>query len=148
MRKLLILIVVILGGGALTAQQMKFTGNEIVTGQGLKFSGMFVEGTAGQALDFGDLCYYEGTDGKYYDVDEDIDSTQINYYVMVVDSAIVQDDVGRFLYLGIAQDTSWAYTAKDSVFISATAGETETSGDVFVGIAQDTVTLFFNGGLD
>lgn len=125
-------------------QTMRFTGNEISIGYGRSFSGIFIEGTAGDTLSFGDICFLDADIGKFYLSNTDEDSTTSNYQVMVVDSSVLMDRVGRFIYLGIIKDTSWAYTAKDTLFLSSTSGETVTSGTKLIGIIQDSTTIYFN----
>jgi len=135
-----ILIILFLLSTVSFAQQLKFTGSKISIGNGLFFSGSFIEATAGDTLYFNESVYmYEG---KMYKVNETVDSTISSTTYACVEDTILMNKIGRFLYSGFITDTSKSYTAGSEICIDG--GEAaEVACDYRIGESIDTVTIAF-----
>ena len=112
--------------------------------------GIIDDGTAGEALAIGDLCYFK-SDGKFWKCDADAETTSKGLLALAT-AAIAADALGVFLFYGKYRDDSWAWaTIGAELFISVTPGNPTATkpsgtGDI-VRIVAHVVTadiLFFN----
>jgi len=124
------------------AQQMRFTGNEISIGNGMSFSGTFIESTAGDTLYWGQVTYLYSAENKMYLADEAVDSTLGSLQFVCLDDTLLMGKIGRFLYSGFISDTSQSYTPGTDVCID-NGGVAEAACDQTLGMSIDTNTVAF-----
>jgi hypothetical protein len=111
-------------------------------------SGVIENFTAGEAVAFGDVCYFK-SDGKMWKADADASST-MPVKAMAIES-ISADSSGKFLMVGFARDDTWAWTVGGLIYADVTAGaltQTAPSGTgdqvQVVGWASHADRMFFN----
>lgn len=114
-------------------------------------SGVILDLTAGEGLAFPNIGYLKA-DGKVWKSDASAAGT-MPVIVMAMET-IAADAEGRFLVLGLAKDTAWAWTIGAQLYASGTAGAiTETapavSGDQVqkIGVAISATLILFNPDL-
>jgi hypothetical protein len=74
--------------------------------------------TAGETVNFGDVCYRKAADSELYLADADSTST-MPAIVMALDT-ITDGNAGSFLELGYARDDSWSWTVNGLIYVSVT----------------------------
>jgi hypothetical protein len=103
-----------------------------------KYSGIVRDGTAGAALAFGDLCYFDPTDSRWELADANIapasDGDARGLLGICVLAAAGNGSATKMLLWGVVN----AATAFPSLTINAPAYVSETAGDIVV--AQPTTT--------
>ena len=111
-------------------------------------SGASFQGTVGENVAFGDLCYRK-SDGKYWKADANAGTTMPGV-VMALES-ISANASGLLLKIGFARDDSWSWTVGGLIYASTDAGGlTQTapsgSGDQVqvVGYAYSATVVYFN----
>lgn len=104
---------------------------------------------AGENLAAHELTYRKN-DGKQWKTDADAEATTVGVLYLALE-VIGADDYGFFLSIGHVKNTGWAFTAGDSLYVSATSGAiTATalsgSGQFLrkVGGAVTSNVIFFN----
>lgn len=144
--KIVLLVITILSLSF--GQQLRFTGTAINIGNGKTFSGEFIQGTAGDTLVFGELCYLK-SDNKFYKANPSTAGHFTSLLGIVAEDTLNTDNVGRFLVKGFIKDTSYSYTAGDMLFAD-TARYTDSyfiSGaeiNANIGFVVDSVTIFID----
>lgn len=110
--------------------------------------GLTCDGTAGEDLAIGEVCYLK-SDGKFWKSDADAAATMP--VVAMATAAISADASGVFLLMGFYRDDTWNWTIGGFLYASTTAGAmTQTapsgSGDQVqkVGIALTADIVYFN----
>lgn len=81
-------------------------------------SGNIITATAGEALAFGDVCYFK-SDGKFWKSDADAAATSIGMLTMAI-ATISANAAGLFLKKGFARDDTWAWTAGAELWLDTT----------------------------
>ncbi len=117
-------------------------------GSDLTATGIKIAMTAGENVDFGDICYVK-SDGKMWKADASVIATGTGVFMAL--ATIVADASGSFLHIGIARDDSWAWTVGAKLYLSLTAGAiTETAPSAtdeviqFLGVATHADRMLFN----
>ena len=65
----------------------------------LSYSGSTIYGLAGEALSFGDVCYFK-SDGKFYKADADTEETTKGLCVICIETTLAINKNGYFLAIG------------------------------------------------
>lgn len=76
--------------------------------------------TAGENVEFGDLCYFK-SDSKMWKTDADAEATTKGMIGLAL-ATIAADATGKFLLIGYARDDTWAWTIGGLIYVSLTAG--------------------------
>ena len=116
------------------------------------YSGVKIRATAGETVVYGELCYFNGTDGEYKKADADAAGTMPGVAI-----ALEGKDDGEacdFFTYGFIRDDSWAWTPGGLLYASCTAGDLiqtapSGSGDQVqvLGYAYSADIIFFNPSL-
>lgn len=113
-------------------------------------TGIVIDGiTAGEDVDFPDLCYYK-SDSKAWKTQADAVATTDGELLIPLE-AILTDATGKFLKIGYLRDDSWAFTVAAKLYVDDTTagGITETRpadvGDQIriVGYAHTATIIWF-----
>ena len=102
-------------------------GNRIQIGN-IIASGVFVEGTTGEAITTLDVCYIKASDELIYKLDTTISEVNTALVLMALET-IASGSSGRFMIQGTIEYSSWALTPGDRIEVGAVAGQ-------FVGVAE------------
>jgi len=115
------------------------------------YSGSTIYGLAGEALSFGDVCYFK-SDGKFYKADSNTEATTKGLVVICIETTLPINRSGYFLTIGLINNTGgdWDWNTGDMLYISKTAGSLDNTfppdGDYFVrivGYAKDSNSIWF-----
>jgi len=118
-----------------------------------KYSGIWISGTAGATLAFGDLCYLSSVDSRWELVDANAEATAKGKLGMCILAAASDGSATAMLLIGnIRADAAFpALTVGAPVFASTTAGDIQTTApsgaaDIIriVGHANTADELYFN----
>ena len=113
-------------------------------------TGIVIDGvTAGENVDFPDLCYYK-SDSKAWKAQADAVTTTDGELLIPLE-VILADATGKFLKIGYLRDDSWAFTVAAKLYVDDTTagGITETRpadvGDQIriVGYAHTATIVWF-----
>ena len=85
-------------------------------------SGVFMEGTAGEAITALDICYIKASDGLIYKLGTGISEVNTAIAIMALET-ITSGNSGRFMLQGTVEYSSWALTTGDRLEVSATPGQ-------------------------
>ena len=116
------------------------------------YSGSTIYGPSGEALSFGDVCYYK-SDGKFYKADADTEAETKGLCVICIETTLEINTNGYFLTIGSIDFTGgdWDWTIGDQLYISTTAGDITNvapsgSGDIvrIIGYAKDDDSIWFD----
>ncbi len=112
-------------------------------------SGMIVSMTYGESISFGDPLYFK-SDGKVYKADSDGSST---YPVMAIAIETASSGSHKVLLIGIVRHDAWNWTVGGTVYLSTSAGLTQTQPSAtdnviqVMGIATHADRMYFKPGL-
>jgi len=115
------------------------------------YSGSTISGPSGEALSFGDVCYFK-SDGKFYKADSNTEATTKGLVVICIETTLPINRSGYFLTIGLINNTGgdWNWTTGDMLYISKTAGSLDNAfppdGNYFVrivGYAKDSDSIWF-----
>lgn len=147
MKKLLILLVFMLG--ILYCQDSYYDHNHNVFIQGWTMNdptpyadssatGRILTYTAGETLDFGDVCFLK-SDGEMYLIDADAEATLPGKYMAL--QPITDGNDGKFLLNGWARNNSWSWTVGGMVYASLVGTTGNTMTQTRPTVADDLVQL-------
>jgi len=85
------------------------------------WSGIIIDGTAGEDLVFPNVCYLKN-DGKFWKARANAAGTTFGIMALAT-ATIAADAAGIFLLMGFARDDTWTWTINEEIYVSeATAG--------------------------
>ena len=103
------------------AEAGKFAyGNELLPTTDHTATGTIVTLIAGEALVFGDACYFK-SDGKMWKVNADVIATSTGLLAVAL-ATIAAEAAGSFLMEGYIRDDTWAWTVGGGIYLSTTLG--------------------------
>jgi len=123
-------------------------GDGVTWAPGSVVKGLVCSGVAGEAMDFGTLCY-KADDGKYY-ISDNTDPSTLPAVAMAGEQMWDVDYVGTFLLNGYAHSDYWTWDMGAVIYTGASALPTyikpTSTGDNIqvVGWAIDLDVVFFN----
>ena len=89
----------------------------------LTYSGNTIYGLSGEALSFGDVCYFK-SDGKFYKTDANSESKTKGLCVLCVETTLEINRNGYFLAIGEVEcNEEWNWNTGDQLYISTTPGD-------------------------